>query len=197
MSPQQPRQIGSGLKRNLDLSEGSDRHKAHCSTSRDLFQSSKDPIQLSQHGSSPPAASAQSMRASQAPLVQCKAEQGVTYLANLGSCPTFIQPDAYSLLPKLIGRSSEVMQARLSNYDLPPESSSTGQSLIKLELRMQALLGMREAEDSPDAVCWVDNGILLHPEGVKCFHISYGDAECAQVLTSFGLSRFSLCLAPV
>ncbi len=86
---------------------------------------------------------------------------------------------------QLPAHSAQVLHARLSACALLPEHTATGQQLLEIELQIQSILGVRKAERGEDAdnVCWVDNGLLLCPEGVKSFAIAYGDAECAQVFT--------------
>jgi len=75
-----------------------------------------------------------------------------------------------------------VLRSRLGRCDLLPEHTAAGRQLLELEAQLQSLVGARKPVDDADEFCWVDNGLLLYPEGVKCFAISYGDAECAQVI---------------
>ena len=85
-------------------------------------------------------------------------------------------------VPQLQGRSAEVLRSRLGRCDLLPEHTAAGRQLLELEAQLQSLVGARKPVDDVDEVCWVDNGLLLYPEGVKSFAISYGDAESAQVI---------------
>ena len=81
--------------------------------------------------------------------------------------------------------SAQVLQARLGRCDLLPENTATGRQLLEMEVQLQRLVGARIPVDDADEVCWVDDGLLMYPEGVKCFAISHGDAECAQVVVHY------------
>lgn len=116
----------------------------------------------------------------QSPTVLASAPfaQSPTLLACL---PIASVPDPWSLL---LSNSSQVLHNRLSSSNLLPSTTATGQQLLQLEIQLQALLGIREDEESPHIICWVDHGFLHYPQGILHFHRIYGDAECAQVTTS-------------
>ena len=117
--------------------------------------------------------------------------------AQAADLPTVLAPapcvPVVDELPSLLSNSGEVLRNRLSNSNLLPSTTVTGQQLLRLEFQLQALLRMRQSEDGTDNICWVDHGFLHYSQGILHFYRIYGDAECAQVTNSCFLSCETVC----
>lgn len=206
---QKPTRVASGQKRTLSQGpQGSDRCKSPRTTRRDLFKHDKEqetssavPLMpecsvtnashevqvLHQTAGSPPAEA----KSQHSPTVCAPASNSFL----LQTPPVVAQSNVSSMLwSQLLGRSAQVLHARLSSYKLLPDHTVSGQQLLQLEAEVQSLLGLRQSDEGDaDNVCWVDNGLLLHPEGVKSFAITYGDAECTQVIDMLTVTGTYVC----
>jgi len=193
-TPQQHARSYSGQKRRIsqssDLLLSTERSKQQRVTQRDLFRADKEQSQsslASQPAQCSPTSALHQLHAAspqlaRPPLVEANTElNSPTPMSQQAIDTSLHSSPVASALPLLQGRSAEVLHSRLSRCDLLPEHTATGRQLLEMEAQLQSLVGARKPFDNADEVCWVDNGLLLYPEGVKSFAISYGDAECAQV----------------
>ena len=194
-TPQQHARSYSGQKRRIsqssDLLLSTERSQQQRVTQRELFRADKEQLQSSLASQpaqcSPTSALHQlhpaSPQLARPPLVDANTELNSRSLVSQQATDTSLHsiPVACAV-PLLQGRSAEVLRSRLGRCDLLPEHTAAGRQLLELEAQLQSLVGARKPVDDADEVCWVDNGLLLYPEGVKPFAISYGDAECVQVI---------------
>ena len=197
-TPQQNASSYSGQKRRIsqssDLLLSTERSKQQRVTQRDLFRADKEQSQsslASQPAQCSPTSAvhqlhAASPRLARPPLVDANTDLNTLMSQQAIDTSLHSSPVACAL-PLLQGRSAEVLHLRLGRCDLLPEHTAAGRQLLEMEAQLQSLVGARKPVDDADEVCWVDNGLLLYPEGVKCFAISYGDAECAQVILNYHL----------
>jgi len=194
-TPQQHARSYSGQKRRIsqssDLLLSTERSKQQRVTQRDLFRADKEQSQsslASQPAQCSPTSALHQLHAAppqlaRPPLVDANTElNSPTLMSQQAIDMSLHSIPAACALPLLQGRSAEVLHSRLGRCDLLPEHTAAGRQLMEMEVQLQSLVGARQPVDNADDVCWVDNGLLLYPEGVKCFAISYGDAECAQVI---------------
>lgn len=194
-TPQQHARSYSGQKRRIsqssDLLLSTERSQQQRVTQRDLFRADKEQLQSSL--ASPPAQCsptsalhqlhAASPQLARSPLVDANTDLHSPTLMSQQAIDMSVHSSPVACaLPLLQGRSAEVLHLRLGRCDLLPEHTAAGRQLLELEAQLQSLVGARKPVDDADELCWVDNGLLLYPEGVKCFVISYGEAECAQVI---------------
>ncbi|DBA81006.1 TPA: hypothetical protein ACH3X2_007212 [Trebouxia sp. C0005] len=196
-TPQLHARSHNGQKRqSSELLLSIQRSKQQRVTKRDLFRADKEQSQSSPASQtaqcSPTSAFHQLHAASpelaRPPLVDANTElHSPVPMSQQALDQSLHSSPAACALPLLQGRSAEVLQSRLGRCDLLPAHTAAGRQLLEMEAQLQSLVGARKPVDDADEVCWVDNGLLLYPEGVKCFAICYGDAECAQMLQ--GLSQ--------
>ena len=186
-TPQQSRGGSSGKKRTfgvcLDLPLSAEQAQP---TRRELFRDQRQgDTSITPLPAPPPETSAaEPLHATvQSASIQTQAEDShhkteINIIQQV-SCP----PPRHITWSQLQGCSSEVLHARLERCNLLPQHTQAGQQLLELEMQSQSKIGLRVPEygDDEGNICWVDNGLLLYPEGVKSFAITYGDAECAQV----------------
>lgn len=197
-TPQQHARSISVQKRRLspvgsDLLLPEKRSRQQRGTQRDLFREDKEqahsllappPADFSRMSS--PRQLHASAQLAKSPLGEANTEHSPQSAMSQG--PLVIPSKASPLTASwslLQSHSAQVLQARLGRCDLLPENTATGRQLLEMEVQLQSLVGARTPVDDADEVCWVDNGLLMYPEGVKCFAISHGDAECAQVAVHY------------